>query len=250
MRWTEADLYCEGRPSFDDRYDLLLADPPWRYADEARAGNRGAVCHYPVLGLDEICRLDVGGLAKADSVLALWATCPLLPEALRVMDSWGFEFVTVGFCWVKPRRTPDPEAERSVLAAMASLGVEKPSLVWRVIQPWMTWRPRRGMGHHTRANVEFVLFGRRGAGLGRVDRGIGQVIVEPLGQHSAKPAEVHRRLERLYGPVRRAEVFARRPVEGWHVWGNELRDENGELLQPDFRVPRRGALYEQRELGL
>jgi N6-adenosine-specific RNA methylase IME4 len=52
-----------------------------------------------------------------------------------------------------------------------------------------------------------------------------QVVVAPRleeAEHSEKPEEVARRIERLYpGPY--LELFARRPRERWTTWGNEIR---------------------------
>jgi N6-adenosine-specific RNA methylase IME4 len=43
----------------------------------------------------------------------------------------------------------------------------------------------------------------------------------PVGEHSVKPDEAFKRIERLYpGPY--LELFARQPREGWTVWGNEI----------------------------
>lgn len=43
-------------------------------------------------------------------------------------------------------------------------------------------------------------------------------------EHSVKPPEFHAVIERVSaGPY--LELFARRPVEGWDVWGNEVRTE-------------------------
>ena len=48
-----------------------------------------------------------------------------------------------------------------------------------------------------------------------------QVVIAPVGEHSEKPDEVYRRIERLYrGPY--LELFARKEREGWKTWGNEL----------------------------
>lgn len=35
----------------------------------------------------------------------MWAVSPQLPEAFEVMNSWGFKFKTVAFCWVKQTST-------------------------------------------------------------------------------------------------------------------------------------------------
>lgn len=70
----------------------------------------------------------------------------------------------------------------------------------------------------------------RGTGLERASRSVKQVIYSCQGEHSTKPAEARHRLEQLYGDVPRIELFARRPAEGWDVWGNEI--ENSIKLVP------------------
>jgi N6-adenosine-specific RNA methylase IME4 len=48
-----------------------------------------------------------------------------------------------------------------------------------------------------------------------------QVVITPVGEHSEKPDEVRRRIERLLpGPY--LELYGRKPFEGWCVWGNEV----------------------------
>ena len=43
----------------------------------------------------------------------------------------------------------------------------------------------------------------------------------PVGEHSEKPEEARRRIERLLaGPY--LELYGRKPVDGWTVWGNQI----------------------------
>jgi len=60
-----------------------------------------------------------------------------------------------------------------------------------------------------------------------VAAGVHQIVMEPVGEHSAKPEEVRSRIERLLdGPY--LELYGRKPVAGWTVWGNEIpRDQFG-----------------------
>lgn len=218
------------------KYGLIYCDCPWQYRDQARAGQRGAAFKYPVMGVEDLVRLDVGALAARECVLAMWATFPMLAEALDVMRAWGFRYSTVGFCWVKTapdgarvraRRVlrdswifgepgaDDSDGERrrrdylrDVIEALGDAGALHPGLAW-------------GMGMSTRANVEPVLLGYRGR-LGRVSAGVHQVVMAPPGRHSAKPALVRDRLVQLLGDRRRVELFARERVEGWDAWGNEV----------------------------
>ena len=78
---------------------MIYADPPWRYAQKGLQG--AAEKHYPTMGIDELCTLPVADLAAPDSVLFLWATFPQLPEALRLINAWGFTYKSVAFVWLK-----------------------------------------------------------------------------------------------------------------------------------------------------
>ena len=81
---------------------MIYADPPWRYTHKGLQG--AAEKHYPTMGIDEICALPVADLAAPDSVLFLWATFPQLPEALRLINAWGFTYKSVAFVWLKKNR--------------------------------------------------------------------------------------------------------------------------------------------------
>lgn len=216
-------------------YDVILADPPWTYRDKCVAGDRGLANKYETLSTDELAALDVGALAARDCALFLWATMPTLPDALRVMAAWGFRYSTVAFVWIKTasageRKRAQGAIRRSVrdraqadaaLDALDALGLLSQGLAW-------------GMGQSTRANAELVLLGLRGT-LGRVDAGVHQVVLADPGRHSAKPVEVHERIERLLGERCRLELFARARRPGWDAWGDEVPGGS------DVSVDARGA---------
>lgn len=73
-------------------YGVILADPPWRFEPYSRETgmDRAVDNHYPTMGLDAIKALRV--LGAEDCVLYLWATIPMLPQALDVMATWGFSY--------------------------------------------------------------------------------------------------------------------------------------------------------------
>lgn len=196
---------------------IVYADPPWSYSNQGRgaAGN-----HYATMSLDAIKALPIADLASPDAVLFLWATMPLLPEALDVGRAWGFEYKTCAFTWVKYHEA--------------------------------SGKPCMGGGMWTRANAELCLLFVRGEPPGRVSAAVrqlveskperwicdgchreytehpgtgdsGQVLRAPRGVHSAKPAAVRARIDELMGPdLPRVELFARERVEGWDAWGNEI----------------------------
>ena len=178
-------------------YGVILADPPWAYRN---GGNGAAVNHYPTMSTEAICTLaidgvPVGDLAKPDSVLLLWGTWPLLPDALQVVCAWGFEYVT-GFPWVKLAEAPfvDLYGEHVIGS------------------------PTYGTGYWARGCSEFVFVARRGKPQTPTLPFLG--LLSERFQHSRKPENLHQYAEALQGP--HLELFARRPRAGWETWGNEL----------------------------
>ena len=138
--------------------------------------------HYPTMGIDELCALPVETLADRDCLLFLWATFPQLPEALRLIQAWGFTFRTVAFIWLKlNRKSP-------------------------------TWF--YGLGYWTRGNAEICLLAKRGQPKRR-SKSVHQFIISPIEEHSKKLIE-------LAGDLPRVELFARQKTPGWDAWGNEV----------------------------
>jgi N6-adenosine-specific RNA methylase IME4 len=191
---TVDDLHALAASGY--RAGVIYVDAPWEFRTYSGKGKqRSAERHYDVMTLDQIKALPVAQLAAKDCALFLWGVCPELPGALEVMKAWGFEYKTVAFAWIKATKNAE------------GVTLDGKGLHW-------------GMGYHTRSNIEFCLLGLRGTPT-RLTKDVHQVILSPVGEHSVKPEEVRERIERLY-PGPNLELFARRPVEGWRTWGNEL----------------------------
>ncbi len=184
------------------RFGVIYADPPWEFKVYSGKGKaRSADRHYETQGLDWIKSLPVEKLAADDCALFLWAVMPELPGALDVIRAWGFEYKTVAFTWIK------------------QVSLENRDLFW-------------GMGYWTRANAEVCLLATRGSPK-RQAKDVHQVIMSPVGEHSRKPDEASVRIERLLnGPY--LELFARRPMPGWTVWGNQINRNLFQQEIPEF----------------
>ena len=83
----------------DRKYDIIYADPPWKYDDSNCQG--AAEKQYNTMSIEELRKLPVENLAAKDCVLFLWATYPKLKEALELIEAWGFKYKTIGFQWLK-----------------------------------------------------------------------------------------------------------------------------------------------------
>lgn len=180
----------------DKKYSIIYADPPWDYKNwskkwhEENASSRWAGKKYPLMPLQDICDLPVGDIADKNSVLFLWTISTMLPNALKVIDAWGFKYRTIAFVWIKKNKIKDS---------------------------FFT-----GMGFWTRANAEICLLAIKGKPLPRISRSVHQVIYTPIDKHSKKPPETRERIVELLGDIPRIELFARESPDGWDAWGNEI----------------------------
>jgi len=182
--------------------ECLLADPPWFFRSRTdQVSNRDPQNHYSVMGHKEIAALPVKQILAPDAHLFLWATGPCLPFAFDVMKAWGFRYSGVGFNWIKMRKSYDPMQLRVLPTAESDLFV--------------------GLGFTTRKGSELCLIGRRGSAK-RIAKDVREVILAPVREHSRKPDEARRRIERYVGPGKvMVELFGRAQAPGWHVLGNE-----------------------------
>jgi N6-adenosine-specific RNA methylase IME4 len=178
------------------KYAVVLADPPWQYVTwSAKGTGRSAEQHYRTMDEDALYKMPVADLAAKDCVLFLWVTWPTLPQALRTIAAWEFEYKTCAFDWTK--------------AHADQIEMFRDDLDGQV-----------GLGHWTRSNTEPCLLATRGKPK-RISAAIRQPIIEPRRGHSRKPDCVYDRIERLVaGPY--LELFARTKREGWDSWGNEV----------------------------
>lgn len=181
------------------KYSVLYADPPWQFSvrSEVTGREKSAENHYPTMPTDEICGLfdKIGAPAKSDAVLFLWATNPMLPDALRVMEAWGFTYV----------------------------------------HHWIWDKEVAGNGYWGRDRHELLLIGRRGnPAAPLMGTQPETVYAERKGAHSAKPMHYAELIEGYYPGIPKLELFNRKAslAEGdirrngkWDFWGFEAEGE-------------------------
>lgn len=164
------------------KYRVIYADPPWQYGDE-RSGFGGATDHYNTMSMEELKSLPVSSLAEDNAVLFLWGTAPLLPEALELIEAWGFKYKT--------------------------------NIVWDKV--------KGSLGNYTSVKHEHLFLATKGSGVPDNTTRVDSVqVVERTSRHSEKPEEFRNIIETLYTYGNKLELFARKSVEGWEVYGNEL----------------------------
>ncbi|PKQ16741.1 MAG: hypothetical protein CVT67_02925 [Actinobacteria bacterium HGW-Actinobacteria-7] len=179
-------------PLPEGHFPVIYSDPAWSYDDK---GNVNAP-DYPTLSVAQMSQLEVPSRNHPEgTVHFMWATLPLLPDALRLMGNWGYQYKTVAFVWVKSK---GEDADDNPLLYV-------------------------GRGSYTNPNAEIVLLGVSGKAPVRKDKRVRQIVFAELDkEHSAKPEEVRRRIERLYTSEPKLELFARNRFVGWEPWGKDV----------------------------
>lgn len=189
--WTKRELarqikraYLVESGDVTGTYRVIYADPPWDYGDDLIEGYGAADHHYPSLPTADLCALEVDGrdaaaLAGEDAVLFMWATSPMLEDALQVIAAWDFDY--------------------------------KASFVWDKVH--------HNYGHYNSVRHEFLLVATRGSYLPENATLHDSVIEVERGEHSAKPEEFRAIIDELYPSGERLELFSRAEVRGWDAWG-------------------------------
>lgn len=205
------------------KFQTIILDPPWWYADQKKVRKDtkeptrgiGACHHYSLMKTAELATLPLESVMADRCHVYLWATCPLLPDAIRLLEAWHLKWATVAFVWLKANPVQFEKLQREMIFGIDHLFFFGP-------------------GYYTGSNVEIVLLGTRGQPF-HFDKGrkASQIVLEPRLGHSEKPDEVQHRIKWMYpGAAPRLEIFARRQLEGWTCIGNEAPDTMGE----DIRV--------------
>ncbi|WP_417491857.1 MT-A70 family methyltransferase [Maricaulis sp.] len=178
-------------------YRLIVIDVPWHFEvrDDETGGERSPQAHYQTMSDAQILGLPVGELAAPDCLIAMWATSPHLPLALRCLEAWGFKYGGA-FPWLKTHASGEPA---------------------------------RGLGYIGRHCSEPVVIGYRGrlkaclaAPLdGLIDgRDMAPVIEARRREHSRKPDEFYDWILPNTA-VPRVDIFARQARPGFDVWGDQ-----------------------------
>lgn len=179
----------------DKKYNVIYADPPWHFGSKEIQKYKGERFRpldtvYNTVKTEEMCLWDIKRITEKDCAIFMWVTDAHMKEGLKLMEAWGFKYITVAFVWEK----------------LTSNGK-------RVVN----------LGAWTMKNCELCLLGTKGAMLKyKKANNIQQLVCAERQAHSKKPDEVRQRIKALFGDIPCIELFARQQADGWDCWGNEV----------------------------
>jgi len=169
------------------KYGVVYADPEWRFEPWSRDSgmDRAPENHYETSPLDFIKTRDVASIAADDCALFLWATQPMLPEALDLMQTWGFSYKS-HFVWAKDRI---------------------------------------GLGYWNRNKHELLLLGTQGnPPCPSAGEQWDSLMESPRRGHSEKPEIFLEMVEAYFPTLPKIELNRRGPARrGWDAWGKEAK---------------------------
>lgn len=170
------------------KFGVIVADPEWSFEPYSRETgmDRAADNHYSTSHTEIIADRDVPSIAADDCILFLWATAPMLADALLVMKRWGFTY--------------------------------KSHLIWRKLRSGNG----RGTGYWFTSEHEPLLLGTKGKIVAPVTAMCGSVIEAPATRHSAKPEIILDIIDDHFPTLPKIELNRRGPARpNWAAWGNE-----------------------------
>lgn len=138
--------------------------------------------HYDPISDEQLKQWNVADVADDNAVLFLWVTSPKLENCFEIITAWGFKY--------------------------------KASFVWDKID--------HNMGHYNSVRHEFLLVCVRGSCQPDSLTLFDSVQSIKRTKHSEKPEKFREIIDTLYPLGNRIELFARKQIEGWEQYGNEI----------------------------
>ncbi|MBX4944618.1 MT-A70 family methyltransferase [Rhizobium binae] len=198
-------------------------DVPWQQEAWSDETGQDKGLPYPAMSVEELMALCAGAKSPftPDALLYFWSTTNRLRDAMRIIEAWGFRFVTM--------------------------------ITWDKVNI--------GMGRWVRDRTEHLLICKRGdfPGLDLYADKPESLYSETKTEHSRKPVWFAEMIERLFPDMRKLELFQRKAsladndvrLNGnWIFWGNQAGErESGAEESKGLLPPTKDELDEYRLLG-
>ncbi|NCU31616.1 MAG: hypothetical protein EOM23_01470 [Candidatus Moranbacteria bacterium] len=179
----KADVqFVENAKLPNDKFEVIYADPPWKYGNSMPDYFTEQANHYPLMTIEELCEMPIKEMTAKNAVLFMWVTSPILEECFELINAWGFKYKT--------------------------------SFIWDKV--------KHNMGHYSSVRHELLLLCIKGSYPKESNNLRDSVFTEERTQHSKKPQYFYELIEEMYPSGKKIELFSRTKREGWYSYGNQL----------------------------
>ncbi|MGG7581009.1 Spo0J and IME4 domain-containing protein [Rhizobium sp. Nf11,1] len=175
-------------------FPVGYCDFPWVQEAWSDETGQDKGLKYPAMSVEDGMALCSGAASPftRDAILYFWTTTNRIRDAIRIIEAWGFEYVT--------------------------------AITWDKVHI--------GMGRWVRDRTEHLLICKRGnfPGIDLYTAKPESLYSEAKGEHSRKPVWFAEEIERLFPDMRKLELFQRKEslaaddirLNGkWEFWGNQ-----------------------------
>lgn len=181
----QVDIY-----NTSNKYQIIYADPPWKYGGNGGTKWYPADTYYPTMSFKELEDMStvINNITdEKNCLLFMWVVSPELDRCIELGKQWGFDYITVAFVWYKERANT---------------------------------------GNYTMSGCELCLLFKKGKiPPDRVrNPGQKQFYSAPVSYHSHKPEEFADRINKMFPQSKKIELFARDSKPGFDCWGNEIKE--------------------------
>lgn len=181
----------EAPPIPEGTYRIIYVDPPWKYTEEGLTGVSDSYHRGDEYGNipKHYQPMSIDELCEMpfpkteeNAVMFLWVTWPFLEKCFKVIKAWGFKYKT--------------------------------GMVWDKI--------KHNFGYYVSVRSELLLICTKGSCTPDVRKLHDNVLSIERTAHSEKPGRFREIIDELYPTGNRIELFARKKIKGWDVWGDEI----------------------------
>ena len=180
IRKKERQEVLEASHLPEGKYRVLYVAPNWKHGSEpVSSSDPDAAGYFPAVTAADLCDIPIDEICESDAALFLWAIPELLPEAFKVMSTWGFKYRSI-FTWAKGESA-------------------------------------KGKTMYNNMNQEFLLVGEKGnchPESETIASAFQHIPKNP--KSAAKPDEFRKIIETLYcATENKVELYARKECAGW-----------------------------------
>jgi len=168
--------------------------------------------HYKCMSDKKISKLKINEITNKESIILLWVTSPKLFDAMKIIEKWKFNFITILFTWEKLLKNSRKNAitvgnyTREVLEHLLLLKSSKNCSAKKFFKPQKKIQLNVIKTYVDEEDYPMESF------CAEAERG----------EHSEKPEIIYFLIEKLFYNIKKIEIFSRSRNIHYESLGNEI----------------------------